>query len=667
MRRRLVRAARWLVPSVVAAAAGALAAGLFEGVPCGLSLSAIGLAALIVLPPLLVASALVRAVIAAWRPTELAAALTEEGGGMPRLAGWLAAIWLGTAALSWATFLGTWQLSSMTAFKPLSVGFAQPVIAIAATSVIVAAAWPTARLFTAIARRLDARWRRGGRRTLLTPRILMSSAALAGAGAGYAVVRFAVTPRLGPLDTSLLSGPLLAAAVTLVVHAFGGRLGRARRPLALVTVLAASAAIALAVVATHVRPAATLAVWGKRPLATLALDTLFDVHAIRSRMPLGELAPVARPGAPHPDLVLVTLDTVRADHTPPYGGPADMPVLRDLGARGAVFEWAFAPTNTTGRALASIATGTAANRVRGDESNFALRLDPRHVVLAERLRAAGYDTAGFVCCASFWSATGLERGLAHLVVDPSGLALARAANAWLAPRLGKRERAPLFVWMHVIEPAEWQTANPGIPVEPLDRRRYLKALEGADAAVRELLRGFATAPTDRAPIVIVTADHGEGLGDHGQQFHGTDLYNAQTRVPLVIAGPGIPAHRIDETVSLLDLVPTLVDLAGYQPPSGASIDGRSLADLVVGGRKPNPAAGTAALAMVNERGNGTDATAIVEGGWKYIERGLEQELYDLRADRDERSNQVSVRLDIAARLRRALHARNLAARDSPFD
>jgi arylsulfatase A-like enzyme len=336
-----------------------------------------------------------------------------------------------------------------------------------------------------------------------------------------------------------------------------------------------------------------------------------------------------------------------------------MPVLRDLGARGAVFEWAYAPSNAPGRSLASIATGTAPNRVRGTDVGAALQLDPRHVVLAERLRAAGYDTAGFVCCRAFWDRTGLERGLAHVVVDPSGLALARAANAWLAERVARRDRPPLFVWMHVLEPRDWPTANPGIPVGPLDRRRYLKALEDADAALRELLRGFADQPAARAPIVLVTADHGEGLGDHGEQFHGTDLYEGQTHVPLVIAGPGIPARRIAETVGLVDLVPTIVDLAGYHPPSGPSIDGHSVADLATGRRPLAAETGTAFVTMPG-------ASALVQGAWKYIERGVDQELYDVRADPGEHSNQISVRLDVANRLRRTLDSKHAAARASPF-
>src|SRR5690606_38920534 len=111
---------------------------------------------------------------------------------------------------------------------------------------------------------------------------------------------------------------------------------------------------------------------------------------------------------------LITIDTVRADATPPYGGSAEMPALAALGERGAVFSWAFAPSNVTRRSIPSMVIGLAPNRIRGRVVGWALRVDPRHVLLAERLRAGGYETAGFMCCAGFWSPevrTGLQRGL----------------------------------------------------------------------------------------------------------------------------------------------------------------------------------------------------------------------------------------------------------------
>src|SRR5204863_7200929 len=111
------------------------------------------------------------------------------------------------------------------------------------------------------------------------------------------------------------------------------------------------------------------------------------------------------------------------------------------------------------------------------------------------------------------------------------------------------------------------------------RIAYDRTLAASDQMVAEVLAAFAHRSPDRMPIAIITADHGEALGEHGHPYHSTDLYDAQIRVPLVIAGPGIAARRVAETVSLTDLVPTVLELGGFVAPSDVSIDGTSFADL----------------------------------------------------------------------------------------
>src|SRR5262249_16324254 len=110
----------------------------------------------------------------------------------------------------------------------------------------------------------------------------------------------------------------------------GPPLGRARAAAGLACAAATAAAIAVALTCGFVRPSLTLEIWGDRPITGLAIEALFDLDAIHARMPLDEFRPRARPGAAHPDIVLITIDTVRADHTPPYGGPAAMPALQAL-------------------------------------------------------------------------------------------------------------------------------------------------------------------------------------------------------------------------------------------------------------------------------------------------------------------------------------------------
>lgn len=668
MARRLYSAARWLAPSAACACAGALAAGGLEAVGAsdvvGAAATA-GFLALIVLPALVAASAIARGLYAAWQPRALA--IVEDDGGAPVLAGWLVVVLLGCLLLAWAMFQGTWLLNAWTAFKPLTLSFALPVIAVAAALVAVAASRPAARLFAAFVRAVDRKLRRGDR-SLLAPRRVVAGAAVAAAGTAYALWRLMVKPKLGPLDTSVLHAPALGVIVLLAAHAVWPRLARARRAIAGgVLAAAAAAAIASALVAVHTRPSLTLEIWGDQPLAGLAIERLFDLDDIRARISLAEFRPVDKPGSPHPDLVLITIDTVRADHTPPYGGTADMPILRELGARGAVFLHAFAPSNVTRRSIPSIVTGLQPNRVRGRVVGWALRIDPRHVLLAERLRAGGYETAGFMCCKGFWGSearTGLSRGLEHLEIEQSGMRLAKAARAWLdaRERIPAAQRRPLFLWMHILEPHNW-TGGVTEPTTETDRRRmYDRSLTAADGVMREVVGAFVERTPELAPIFVVTADHGEALGDHGAPYHSTDLYDSQIRVPLVVTGPGIKPVRIAETVSLTDLTPTLVELAGFQPP--ANLDGRSIADLATGARLGNPDDGIAFAAMIKDRSNPGGVTAVVRGGWKLIDNGVSYELYDVKNDPGERQNLYAQHPARAAELKRLL-AERTAERD-PF-
>jgi choline-sulfatase len=167
------------------------------------------------------------------------------------------------------------------------------------------------------------------------------------------------------------------------------------------------------------------------------------------------------------------------------------------------------------------------------------------------------------------------------------------------------------------------------------------------------------------PIVIVTADHGEALGEHGQPFHSTDLYNSQIRVPFVIAGPGIKPQHIAETVSVTDLVPTVLELAGFVAPRGPSVDGRTLADVATGSHADDPDGGFAFAAMVKDRSNPGGITAIVKGRWKLIDNHDTFELYDTRADPDERANVIAQHPQEVSVLRKLLDERTADGR-SPF-
>ncbi len=628
--------------------------------------AAAGFVALVALPALLVASAAIRGIWRAWQPDQLG--LIEDGGGAPRLAAWLGVLVVASAAVAWAMFQGTWLLANETAFKPLGVSFGEPVFAVVAALAAVALSRPVMRLFAALLRKVDARWRRGGRRSLLTPWRIVIALAIKLSILGGLFWHFVIKRRLGPIDLSIFEAPLAGIAALGLVHALWSRLPR--RIVGPLLGASGVGLVALALVCWQTQPSLTLSIWGERPLAGLAIDQLFDLDAIRAGVSLAEFRPVARPGAAHPDIILVTIDTVRADHTPPYGGSVEMPILRELAARGAVFDYAYAPSNVTRRSIPSMMIGLAPNRVHGRVVGWALRVDPRHVLLAERLAAGGYDTAGFMCCEGFWGKafhTGLQRGLAHLEIEPNGLALARRAKAWLEERDKHPDGKPLFLWMHVIEPHNWTAGGMETRTEDERRRAYDRSLMASDAVLGELLSSFSNRPPAQAPIVIVSADHGEALGEHGQPYHSTDLYDSQIQVPLVMAGPGVRPGRIAETVSLTDLVPTVLELGGFVPPTGPSIDGGSFADLASGRRAANPDAGIAYSAMIKDRSNPGGVTSIIHGKWKLIDTGIGLEMYDVHADPHERTNILSTHPPALDDLRALMRAHNDAADRSPFE
>jgi arylsulfatase A-like enzyme len=663
------RAPRWLAPSAAAACVGAIVAGAIEGAGMDSVLgaaAAAGFVALVAVPVLLVASATVRGIWRAWQPGQLG--LVEEGGGAPRLAGWLGVLVLACTALASAMFHGTWLLANETAFKPLGVSFAMPAFAVVAALAAVVLSRPVARLLAHVIRRIDTRWQRRGHRSLVTPWRIATVLTTMLAVGGAVFWHFVIRRRLGPIDLSVFGTPATGLAAAAVTHALWSHLPR--RIAGPVLGVLALGLVGVALVCWQTQPSLTLSIWGDRPLAGLAIDELFDLDAIRAGMSLAEFRPVPRPGAGHPDIVIVTIDTVRADHTPPYGGNAEMPVLRELAARGAVFDYAFAPSNVTRRSIPSMMIGLAPNRVRGRVVGWALRVDPRHVMLAERMEAAGYDTAGFMCCEGFWGKsfhTGLQRGLDHLEIESNGLALARRAKAWLADRDRHPDGKPLFLWMHIVEPHNWTAGGVEMRTEDERRRAYDRSLVASDAILGELLSAFSNRPPAQAPIVIVSADHGEALGEHGQPYHSTDLYDSQIQVPLVFAGPGIRSGRIPETVSLTDLVPTVLELAGFMAPHDASIDGTSLADLASGARSGNPDAGTAYSAMIKDRSSPGGITSLVRGRWKLIDNGTGLELYDIHSDPHEHSNMISVRPPGLDEVRRLMRARNDAAERSPFE
>lgn len=673
----LGRAFGFILPSLVAAAAGVLASGLIEGSRHTSSalaaFASTGFVGMLAMPALLIAGLIARGIWRAWRPDELATAATESTGGAPRLAAWLTYVLIA----AWFAYAFTFNAVRMLSHS----SSARDVVALASALLVAAcgvglavlsrpAVGAIAWLLRAIDRSVNGRWGRSP----FQPRWI-AGYAVVGLGACLVIGWYAsVKPRIGTLDLSplLYVGGMIAVA-TLVT--WGWRWVRPHRGIAgavsAVVIVGAAAGVGAALHVRSSAPYTMLQVWGDAPLAGAAVDAVYDIEGLRGELRLLEFKPTPRPGASHPDVVLVTIDTVRADRTPLYNGPASMPNLDQVGREGAVFRWAFAPGNVTRRSLPSLATGLSPFRMRGRVAGWALRLDPRHVLLAERFRAAGYDTAGFFCCGSQFAdrhRLGLIRGLDTVEIEYDGAELSARAAAWIRARRDTGVTKPLFLWVHYIEPHRWEDLYPRAAHGGDPRQRYDMALTDVDRMMGTLLE--EAWPEDRRDrtILAVTSDHGEGLGDRGQRFHSTNVHNSQIRVPLVIVAPGVRARRIQRVTGLVSVAPTLLDLAGFEPPGMPWMDGPSLGPLLREQESDADSDGVAFSAMIEDRSVDREQRAVIAGRYKLIERdhGRIYELHDLEQDSQERKNLADEMPEVLQELQQILAAEKEREQISPF-
>lgn len=293
------------------------------------------------------------------------------------------------------------------------------------------------------------------------------------------------------------------------------------------------------------------------------------------------IAAAAPPAArPRPNLVVVTLDTTRADHLGCYGRrDALTPNLDALAAAGTRFVTAVTPAPITLPAHVSLFTGLepAHHGVRHNGDHLAPTGPP---TLAQHLSGAGYETGAFVSAFILDQRFGLDRGFDTYddAVDPAtsgfpsgileraGEDTVDAASAWIATRSQER---PYFAWIHLFG-AHAPYEPPPLFADRFRDRPYAGEIASDDYQLGRLLALVDATSGPGGTVVAVTADHGEGLGEHGEDTHAFFLYDSTLRVPLLLRGPGVPKGSIveDRIVSLVDLVPTLLPLLGQPVPAG---------------------------------------------------------------------------------------------------
>jgi arylsulfatase A-like enzyme/Flp pilus assembly protein TadD len=349
--------------------------------------------------------------------------------------------------------------------------------------------------------------------------------------------------------------------------------------------------------------------------------------------------------APRPlGVLLVTLDTTRADRLGCYGHPGGAtPNLDALARRGVLFRQAYAHVPLTCPSHTSMLTGRLPPH-HGVRDNGGYVLSQDVPTLAERFAAAGHRTGAFVSAFVLDRRFGLARGFAtyHDQVpsgsasdqgDPShrsvrAEATVERALAWL----GQDARQPFFLWVHLFDPH-----HPYEPPEPFATRfasePYLGEIAYTDAQLGRLLEAAAA----RHALVVVMGDHGEGLGDHEEVTHGYFVYSNTQHVPLVFSLPGaLPeGASVDGIVRGVDLAPTLLDLAGL--PALPDPDGTSLRAHLTGRRTDD--AGPAYLESYHPRfwWGAQELLGVRSGRWLFIE-APRPELYDVLADPQERTN-----------------------------
>jgi choline-sulfatase len=359
-------------------------------------------------------------------------------------------------------------------------------------------------------------------------------------------------------------------------------------------------------------------------------------------------------GAP-PSILLVTLDTTRADRIGAYGyRAARTPALDRLATEGVLFERAVSAAPITLPAHVSLLTGLYPFK-HGVRNNGNFILDQRVPTLATVLHDSGYRTAAFVSAFVLDRRYGLSRGFDHyddrFELERRGGDTGAAADAWLAAN-GRADR-PFFAWVHLYDPHD--PYDPPAPFRDVFAGRpYDGEIAYDDQVVGAIVARLKSLDLESSTIVAVVGDHGESLGDHDEATHAMFVYESAVRVPMMVRGRAIAAgKRVPELVRSIDLAPTLLALAGRPPLANAQ--GRNLMPLVGGDRSQAPDAAYAETYFPRLFMNWAALRSIQDARWKYI-AAPEPELYDLTNDPGERTNVALREAGRTAALKRAFDA-----------
>jgi len=374
-----------------------------------------------------------------------------------------------------------------------------------------------------------------------------------------------------------------------------------------------------------------------RALSILTLCTLTAINAATGQ--------AGSRGQQRPDVYLITIDTLRADHVHSYGDEdIQTPALDDLARHGIRFAQAFTPSPITNSSHASILTGLLPSG--HGVTDFARPLASQSPTWAEFLQKSGYQTAAFIGAVILDSkalAPGLDRGFDFYDnfpersqtksrwgrVERRGTEVVRRAEAWQ----DAHPRGPHFVWVHLYDPHD-----PYEPPAPYSRQYKDRLYDGEIAFADSALANFVGHLKQRGwyenSLIIVVGDHGEGLGEHHEQTHGIFLYDSTLHVPLILKLPGRSAGSVIQSqVRTTDILPTVLDLLSI--PSPQTLDGQSLKPYLSGHE-------SVSRTLLGETDyplhfGWAPLRAVRAEGFKFVE-APRPELYDLNTDPGELKN-----------------------------
>ena len=361
------------------------------------------------------------------------------------------------------------------------------------------------------------------------------------------------------------------------------------------------------------------------------------------------------------NLLVITVDTLRADHTGIYGyDRIQTPHIDGLGRNGVLFTRAFCHVPLTLPSHCSLFTGNLPI-FHGVRDN-GYRLPAFNVTLAQILKKRGFRTAAFVGAFPLDSRFGLDKGFdtyddlygsKNVVRDLSFVERkAGEVNSKALEWMAKNKNERFFLWVHYFDPHA-----PYEPPSPYDQeyagREYDGEIAYTDQEIGNLLHRLDQLELREKTLIVLTADHGESLGEHKEKTHGVFIYDSTLRVPLILCCPEIlPCNSvIPELVGLIDVMPTVLDLMGCNPLP--DVQGRSLKPLILEGKSLSEGACyiESVAAMMDRNWASLQGVRTLE--WKYIDAPI-PELYDLASDPGEENNVWKENPEISARFKMKL-------------